>query len=271
MQRQLAYGLYHSEPTTDVLDVLEQHGIDWIDTAFNYRQFNSHTELRPCATTFKISTKIGFSRRGHTLDPAPLLVDAETICNELGRAPDILYIHNPEESLRVLPTDEAGDLLRSTFELMAGLVRDGLAASWGLSTWDAEALCMLIRGTVVDTPPRCLMTQTGLPLTGPQVDAVLSLRDLLRVAPEDAWGAAPFGGPRMAREIIAVPGIQGLGGATPIQAMVLAAFEVPTTATVAFSSRSVSHISEVAEAVKMEPSSDWLARYLSLIGVAQSD
>ncbi|MFK8909432.1 hypothetical protein [Streptomyces sp. YS-3] len=47
---------------------------------------------------FSLSTKVGFFPGGHSLDPARLRTAVEQAVKDLGREPDLVFLHNPEHS-----------------------------------------------------------------------------------------------------------------------------------------------------------------------------
>jgi aryl-alcohol dehydrogenase-like predicted oxidoreductase len=82
-------------------------GVTTIDTSTNYLGFRSHETLARTAgdllPKFTISTKVGYFRRPgraeHSLDPLRLRAAMEQAARDLGREPDLVFLHNPEHSL----------------------------------------------------------------------------------------------------------------------------------------------------------------------------
>jgi aryl-alcohol dehydrogenase-like predicted oxidoreductase len=95
-------------------------GVCSVDTAYNYRGFTSHRVLAETAgdllAEFTLSTKVGFfpgtgGRVVHCLQPGPLRTAIERAVDDLGRTPDVVFLHNPERTLASVNIQPVGLLL----------------------------------------------------------------------------------------------------------------------------------------------------------------
>lgn len=88
---------------------------------------SGYTDLLPRFTLF---TKVGFfpvaGQAEHSLDPGRLRESMEQTNHDLGRAPDLVFLHNPERSLTGLP-DAGRDALRVACAALEAAFR---AAYW---------------------------------------------------------------------------------------------------------------------------------------------
>lgn len=108
--RRVALGLYRSDLQRRLLETALTLGVTDLDTAYNYRGFTSHRRLAATAgdllSEFTISTKVGFfpSSRGpeHSLDPVRLRQAVHESAQDLGAQPDVVLLHNPEQTLAEL-------------------------------------------------------------------------------------------------------------------------------------------------------------------------
>jgi aryl-alcohol dehydrogenase-like predicted oxidoreductase len=108
----IVLGLHRSRHECGLLTAALDLGITRIDTSFNYRDFTSHAALSRLGSGLldrcSLSTKIGFFPRHdgtaeHSLDAARLRQALEQTNRDLRRAPDLVFLHNPERSLFPAP------------------------------------------------------------------------------------------------------------------------------------------------------------------------
>lgn len=140
---------------------------------------------------FTISTKVS-PRAGRP----PLAEQAQRAAGDLGLAPEVVLVHNPEHVLRGLPEAEAGQWWAETAEMMADLVTGGACRAWGLACWDPRPLLDLL-----DTPawtqapqPAVAMVRAGLLVPADVLAAGEQLLHRLGLDGAHRWGMSPFAG-----------------------------------------------------------------------------
>lgn len=266
-------GLHRSRhersPLTAALDL----GITAIDTSFNYRGFASHETLRRVAgdllPRLTISTKVGFFPTGngqaeHSLDPSRLLTAVEATNAALGRAPDLVFLHNPERSLVRAP-GRPQDAFAAACDALRTATARGLCSSWGVSTWDPTPLTDLIDRTM--PRPDVLMVRAGLTVGATALDAAEALS--ARWQPGSVWGMSPFGGdagdpvwsafdPRF---FLREPTAQ----VTALQAAFRVSYDVPTVGTVAVGTDSPDHLRELLDVLGHEVDRAAIHRFRALL------
>jgi hypothetical protein len=229
-----------------------------IDTAYNYDHFASHRTLRQIADDildqFEISTKVGFFPDRHDLSPGRLRAAVEHSTNELGRTPDTVLLHNPEQS--------PGQFTEAC-RLLACLRDEGLLGGWGISTWDARVLTAIPYGGPV---PDVLMSRAGLMVPAVVLDAADRLAK--RLAPAWRWGMAPFGQDTTApvwqavdTTVFLAPGQE----ASRIEAAFVAAFELPLVSRIAVGTRCADHLTQLSHARLLETAPGPIATYRHLL------
>ncbi|MET9365826.1 aldo/keto reductase [Streptomyces sp. NPDC006632] len=122
----------------------------WIDTAPNYCHGRAHRLLAPVlaeSPRVGIATKTGFlteatarsahaagvipnTKIRHSLSPEYVRWQTERSRTELGRNPDVMFVHNPERQQAELHTQ-----LRAAFTALEEAVHAGHLSSYGVATW----------------------------------------------------------------------------------------------------------------------------------------
>ncbi|WP_042801125.1 aldo/keto reductase [Streptomyces sp. C] len=261
---------YERRALTSALDL----GITTIDTSFNYRGFTAHATLADVAGDLlphlTLSTKVGFfpaaGQAEHSLHPARLRVAMEQTNRDLGRVPDLVFLHNPERSLPS-PAAEARDTLGRACATLATAVEEGLCGAWGISTWDPRPLTSLADATL--PRPAVLMVRAGL-LAGISVleasEALVAQWDL---APDQVWGMSPFGGdaadPVWGRLDPRVFIADADDAPSALQAAFRAAFLLPEVGRIAVGTDNPTHLQELIDALRYEPDSDRLRTYRQML------
>ncbi|MEU7024458.1 aldo/keto reductase [Streptomyces sp. NPDC046203] len=231
-----------------------------LDTSSNYLRHRSHEILKETAgdllPRFSVSTKVGFFREGHSLDPARLRRGAEHVVKTLGREPDVLFLHNPEHSA---PDAEA---LAQACAALADTAQAGLCRLWGVSTWDPRPL--------VDLPappcPDVLMVRAGLLVAAGLLEAAESLASRWR--PSRVWGMSPFGGSatgsvweRFDPRIF----LRGSPPVTKVQAAFRTSFGLPPVDAVAVGTDDIRHLRELSDALAYDVDDEMLQEYRRLL------
>ncbi|MEY9948565.1 aldo/keto reductase [Kitasatospora sp. GAS1066B] len=260
---------YERRLLTDALEL----GITAIDTSFNYRDFEAHRRLAEIGSDllprFALSTKVGFfpgaDRAEHSLDPGRLRLALEQTNRDLRRAPDLVFLHNPERSLR--GASDARDTLARECAALDDATAKGLCRSWGISSWNPSSLPELVDSTV--PKPSVLMVRSGLLVGINTLDAADALVSWWGLPARSMWGMSPFGGdasdpvwdkldPRI------FLGGQGSSLSRP-QAAFRAAYHLPRVSAVAVGSDSPAHLRELLAALDSPVDEQVILQYRDLL------
>lgn len=126
-------------------------GASWIDTAPNYHHGRAQARLQPVLAGnpgLRVSTKVGFltpdiaatasdagvvtpaeAASGHCLTHRYVVWQSRRNAAELGRVPDIVFVHNPERA------DRPHDAITSAFTALEAEARAGRIGGYGVATW----------------------------------------------------------------------------------------------------------------------------------------
>nr|CEL14305.1 hypothetical protein [Kibdelosporangium sp. MJ126-NF4]CTQ88672.1 hypothetical protein [Kibdelosporangium sp. MJ126-NF4] len=251
-------------------------GVRGIDTAYNYSRFTSHRRLAAVAadllSQFTVSTKVGFfpddhaaGQVGHSLEPMRLRQAIERSADDLGRTPDVVFLHNPERTLSTIPTSAGGNTLVAACAVLADAVTTGLCSAWGIASWDPSPLAEL--DSIVDPKPDVLMLRAGLSLNEPMFKTCEHVSRVFGVPPERRWGMSPFGSEgqhaawQSANLDVFVPGQR----ASVHQAAFRLAFELPPAARIAVGTSKSGHLADLVDASGLTVDPAMVRRYRSLI------
>ncbi|MGH3623650.1 MAG: aldo/keto reductase, partial [Sciscionella sp.] len=261
--RGVVLGLHRSGPDRDLLEHALSLGVRGLDTAYNYRGFTSHRALGRVAADllgeFTLSTKVGYFPSGgsgersvHSLEPARLQAAIEQSAHDLGRSPDVVFLHNPELTLSGLGVAQARDRLAAACAVLAEAVRSGACGAWGIATWDPRPVAAIIEQGAPGIQPGALLLRAGLSVAAPILSAAEWLCRALDVAPQSCWGMSPFGGSTTDPAWSAVDLRAFLATdadcSTP-QAAFRLAYELPRVARVAVGTSNPAHLRELAAGV----------------------
>jgi len=273
----IVLGFYRSRHSPEILNAAHRLGVRRLDTAFNYHHFSSHRVLAAAVGDllgdFQISTKVGYfaSPQGseHSLAPSRLLQAVAQIRTELGRAPDVVLLHNPEHSLNPLGDAAATTALEQAMAALAAATANGDCRSWGVSSWNPHHLLRAVRGeTSRDLNPSVLMVQAGLLVNAQRMSAAEALAERFSVPLSGRWGMSPFGGSDPARVFAGVNCRTFLSAgqhATLAQAAFRVAFHLPGVRWVAVGTDDVSHLEELVASQALHVDEDQIARYRKLL------
>ncbi|SEK66125.1 aldo/keto reductase [Streptacidiphilus jiangxiensis] len=230
-------------------------GVTAIDTSFNYRGFTAHQTLGTYGRLldrFHLSTKVGYfpapTGPVHSLHPVMLRVTLEQVVRDLGRPPDLVFLHNPEATLS--DDRDAETTWANACDVLAAAVAAGLCGSWGVATWNPRPLLDLAGAA---PPPHTLMVRAGLLVGARTLTAGETLAARWNLRPQQLWGMSPFGGsttdpvwsavdPRL---LLPADG-QAL---TLAQAAFRLAFELPTVSCVAVGAQRPQHLADLLAAL----------------------
>ncbi|MFD3756727.1 aldo/keto reductase [Streptomyces sp. NPDC058622] len=263
----IVLGLHRSDHQRHILTAALDLGVNDLDTATSYFGYRSHQTLAEVAgdllPKFTVSTKIGFlPNTGHSLDPERLRGSLEQVVRGLGREPDLVFLHNPEQSLIDGSPAVLTDRLAAACAVLEGAAEQGLCLSWGVSSWDPRPLTAIPLGGL--PKPDVLMVRAGL-LVGVEIlDAAVMVRETW--GPATVWGMSPFGG-SSARPVWEHfdprPFLHGYG--TRTQAAFRAAFHLPSVDAVAVGTDNVEHLRELAESLHIAVDETNIDQYLQYL------
>jgi len=217
-----------------------------------------------------ISTKVGYfpGQNGaeHSLHPARLLGALEQTNRDLGRAPDLVLLHNPEGSVQDDPDRARNALARACAALVDARAK-GLCGSWGVASWDPRRLVRLLDGT--EPKPSVLMIRSGLLVGSNILDAGESLAAHWGLGSDKLWGMSPFGG--STREAVwdrIDPRVflrEGGGELSRAQAAFRVAYCLPQVGTLAVGTDDVAHLRELIDALPSEIDQQAVRQYRGLL------
>ncbi|WP_101258374.1 aldo/keto reductase [Streptomyces barkulensis] len=270
----IVLGLHRSRHERLILTSALELGVEAIDTSFNYHGFSAHTALAKVGgdllPRFTVSTKVGFFPAAcgaeHSLDPGRLRAAVEQTNRDLGRVPDLVFLHNPERSLP--ERSSAGqEALGTACAALEKAAADGLCGAWGVSSWDPRPL----PGLVDDTMPRpdVLMIRAGLLVPIDVLDASDALAARWGLGLDQLWGMSPFGGgtgdplwKTFDPQVFVQDPDDGLSA---VQAAFRTAYRLPQVGRVAVGTDDPSHLAELVTALRYEADVGSLRTYRRLL------
>ncbi|GCD99894.1 aldo/keto reductase [Embleya hyalina] len=245
-------------------------GVQAIDTATNYASFGAHRRLASVAPDLLnrlfISTKVGFFPQPggaeHSLDPRRLRSAMEQAARDLGREPDVVFIHSPERSLAAKVRNEARAVLAAACAEVAAATTDGMCGAWGIASWNPRCLPALVDDRL--PRPNVLMTRAGL-LAGIEVlNAADALAAQWQVDKHHRWGMSPFGGSTASELWQRVDPrifLRDPGNTTRIEAAFRISYCLPSVSAVAVGTDDPGHLRALVEALRLTPHAERLAAY----------
>ncbi|KUO13657.1 aldo/keto reductase [Streptomyces sp. DSM 15324] len=270
-------GLHRSRHDRRLLTGALDLGVTELDTSSNYLDFLSHETLARTAADllprFTVSTKVGYfwTPHGaeHSLDAPRLRNAVEQAARDLGKEPDLVFLHNPEHSLRD-PDRRARDALAHACAALEEATAKGMCGAWGVASWDPSPLSGLVDSGA--PRPSVLMVRAGL-LVGVRT---LVAADALAVAwdlhDNMLWGMSPFGGSTNASVWDRVDPrifLRDSDGASRVQAVFRASYHVPQVRAVAVGTDEPAHLSELVSALACEVDERAIREYRKLLSSRQ--
>lgn len=218
---------------------------------------------------FTVSTKIGYfpGRNGgeHSLNPVRLRTAVEQAADDLGREPDLVFLHNPEHSLRgAAPHDR--DVLARACAALDDAAAKGVCAAWGIASWDPSPLLDLIDPT--SPRPSVLMVRAGLLVGVRTLDASDALIKAWNLRDGAVWGMSPFGGSASAPVWARIDPrvfLRDSGRLSRVQAAFRAAYHLPRVDAVAVGTDEPAHLGELVGALTGEVEERTIQEYRSLL------
>lgn len=218
---------------------------------------------------FTVSTKVGYfpGRNGgeHSLDPVRLHAAVEQAADDLGREPDLVFLHNPEHSLcAAAPYDR--DVLTQACTVLDDAVKKGLCAAWGVASWDPSPLPALIDPAA--PKPSVLMVRAGLLVGARTLDAADALIKVWDLDDGAVWGMSPFGGSVGAPVWARIdPRVFLRDGSrfSHVQAAFRVACHLPRVGSVAVGTDDPAHLGELVDALTGEVEERTIREYRKLL------
>ncbi|MFD8112228.1 aldo/keto reductase [Streptomyces microflavus] len=294
----LAAGTHRCNNVSAAVSAAVDAGVKWIDTAPNYARGMAEAPLRAVLVrhpSVGVSTKVGFvpvadrraainarvlfgeqSRRGHCLSRQYIAWQVDLSHARLGRAPDLVFVHNPENGAST--REEVLRALTSAFEEMETAANTGLIHGYGVATWTGLSSGMFTVSDLVSLAQRV----GGWRHHFHAVQTPLSLVHLGLVA-ETLRGGGPLQQAREAgiRVFTSAPLCGGdlLGmmtpelvhfidpSATPAQAALRVALSAPGVSRVLLSASTPAHWADAVGAAAREPLPlEHLRRIIDVLG-----
>ncbi|MFI9261149.1 aldo/keto reductase [Streptomyces sioyaensis] len=291
MTATLALGTYRCRGVAESAKAAVTTNVDWIDTAPNYQQGQAERQLAPFLATcpgMRVSTKAGFftkaraseaveagvltqeqADRGHSLEPAFLSWQTARSVEDLGRAADIVFLHNPETGHRT--SKELEQDLLPAFEALELSCARGLTRGYGVATWSGlhDGLMTIDRLLALAHwagGPRHHLRTIQLPLSlvqlSPLAEAVRGRGVLLDAqdAGLEVFASAPLHGGELMS--IVTPGVaeQLVPGMTPLEAVLGTVASSPGVTRILLSASTPEHWAAAAAAVSRPITSPQLRR-----------
>ncbi|MFE2426957.1 aldo/keto reductase [Streptomyces sp. NPDC059373] len=270
----IVLGLHRSRYERRILTAALDLGVNAIDTSFNYRGFTAHATLADIGSDllphYTVSTKVGYflgqDGAEHSLDPKRLLSALEQTNRDLGRAPDLVFLHNPESSVQD-DSDRARDALAQACAALADARAKGLCGSWGIASWSPSLLVNVLESTA--PKPSVLMIRAGLLVGANILDAGESLATHWGLSRDALWGMSPFGG--SARDPVwdrIDPRVflrDGGGELSHTQAAFRVAYGLPQVDTLAVGTDDADHLRELIGALPGEIDEQAVHQYRGLL------
>ncbi|MGW3814243.1 aldo/keto reductase [Streptomyces sp. NPDC005046] len=266
-------GLHRSRHERRLLTGALDLGVTALDTSTSYLGFHSHQVLARTAgdllPKFTVSTKVGYfsapDGAEHSLDPARLREAVEQAAGDLGREPELVFLHNPEHSLREA-TARGQEVLAEACAALDDAMAKGQCAAWGIASWDPSPLVSLIDPTV--PRPSVLMIRAGLLVGARTLDAADALTKVWDLGDGEVWGMSPFGGSTSAPVWARIdPRVFLRDGdrLSRMQAGFRAAYHFPRVDSVAVGTDEPAHLGELVGALVGEVEERSIEEYRSLL------
>lgn len=189
----------------------------------------------------------------------------EQAAEDLGREPDLLFLHNPEHSLREgAPHDR--DVLVQACTALDDAAAKGLCAAWGVASWDPAPLLDLIDPTA--PRPSVLMVRAGLLVGARTLDAADALIKAWDLGDGAVWGMSPFGGSTSAPVWARVDPrvfLRDSRRLSRVQAAFRAAYHLPRVGSVAVGTDEPAHLGELVDALTGEVEERTIQEYRRLL------
>ncbi|MFI6414970.1 aldo/keto reductase [Streptomyces sp. NPDC050585] len=266
-------GLHRSRHERRLLTGALDLGVTALDTSTNYLGFRSHQVLARTAgdllPKFTISTKVGYFPRPdgveHSLDPLRLNSALKEAAKDLGREPDLVFLHNPERSLgKAVPHHK--DLFVAACTALDDAKAKGLCGAWGVASWDPSPVMSLVDLTV--PRPSVLMVRAGLLVGARTLDATETLINAWNLGCSEVWGMSPFGGSTSASVWDRLDPhlfLQDGRRLSRVQAAFRVAYHLPSVGSIAVGTDEPTHLGELVGALTGRVEEQIIQEYRKLL------
>lgn len=244
----LGLGTYRCRSVTEAAEAAMETGVDWIDTAPNYQAGEAERQLAPILAAYpnvEVSTKVGYvpevlrteatragvlapeeAHAGRSLHPKYVAWQVAHSNNELGRTPDLVFLHNPEHGTPELRAVERQLLL--AFEALEEACDRGDLKGYGVATWTALHDGYLTVERLVDLATKAggsrhRLRAVQLPLSlvhaAPITQALAGYGVLsdAKAARLDVYASAPLHGGELVEILTPAAAEQLIPGTTPLR------------------------------------------------------
>lgn len=221
---------------------------------------------------FSVSTKVGYFPAGgtaeHSLDPARLRKAVEHAVRDLGREPDLVFLHNPDQTLVSPSLGPSKIQLTEAAVALADAAARGLCGAWGIATWDPRPLAASAEHEI--PRPDVLMVRAGLLVGQGNLEAAETL--VQRWKPAATWGMSPFAGTTsdpVWEKIDPRLFLREPHTATRPQAAFRAAFHLPDVEAVAVGTDNPDHLRQLTDSLTTEVDKAAISQYRRLLQAHQ--
>lgn len=201
----------------------------------------------------------------HSLAPGRLYGAVEHAVRNLGREPDLVFLHNPEHSLQE-GAARSRDALAQACAVLEEATSSGLCGAWGVASWNPSPLPSLIDTT---TPkPSAFMVRAGLLVGIRTLDAADAVTAAWGLNGSMVWGMSPFGGGANAPvwdRIDCRVFLRDGTGLSPVQAAFRAAYGLPKVGAVAVGTDNLAHLSDLVDALAGQVDERAIEEYRDLL------
>ncbi|GAA1146280.1 aryl-alcohol dehydrogenase-like predicted oxidoreductase [Kitasatospora gansuensis] len=297
MRARLGLGTYRCRDVRRDAMMAASLGADWVDTAANYSHGQAENALAPVLVRhpdLKVSTKVGFipadtgriavragmltpadARRGHCLAPGYVAWQVTRSARRLGRAPDIVFVHNPEHDC---PPGAVTERLYAAFLALEEACNQGVIKAYGVATWRgfssgvfdvADLVALAVRAGGLNHHLSAVQLPVSVVHLAPVGLALDGLGVLVEAASAglEVFASAPLHGGE-------IPDMVGLElaelitpGSTPAEAALAVVASAPGISRVLLSTGNPQHWSRAADAVGRAPlSQDLLRKVTDVLG-----
>jgi aryl-alcohol dehydrogenase-like predicted oxidoreductase len=224
---------------------------------------------------FTISTKVGFfpgddRRTVHQLTPEQLRSAIKQTVDDLGTAPAVMLLHNPEASLAGLSAESTCDQLSAACAVLAEAKTAGLCGEWGISSWHPGP----VLAALADVPsaavpqPDVVMVRTGFLVPAATLDQADQLFEVMNVPLTGRWGMSPYGGhatDSIWDEIDMRTMLEERPSCSQYQAAFRLAYELPAVQRVAVGTNNLEHLRALVAAATFRVDHATMSSYRTLL------
>ncbi len=189
----------------------------------------------------------------------------EQAAGDLGREPDLVFLHNPEHSLRE-GVPHGRDVLAQACTALDDAAAKGLCTAWGVASWNPSPLLNLIDPTA--PRPSVLMVRAGLLVGARTLDAADVLIKAWDLGDGAVWGMSPFGGSTSAPVWARIDPrvfLRDSSRLSRVQAAFRAAYHLPRVSSVAVGTDEPAHLGELVGALTGEVEERTIQEYWRLL------